>query len=110
LIVAVPDRLQEIIEDDPHGVIIPLFVQPRSSRNALAGIHGGALKLAVTAPPVDGRANKAVTVFLAKFFGIAKSAVVVKSGLQSRQKRCLLKGISRDQIRRKIEEDLQRRE
>lgn len=109
MIAAGRDSLQDIVVDSDQGIIITLYVQPRSSRNAFVGIHGGALKLAVTDPPVEGKANKAVTGFLAKFFGIAKSAVMVKSGMQSRQKRCLLKGVSRDLVRRKIEEGLQRR-
>ena len=78
----------------PDGsLLLSLYVQPRSSRNELAGLHGDALKLRLTTPPVDGRANKAVISFLAKLLKISKSAIVIRSGLQSRSKKILLSGL-----------------
>ena len=78
----------------PDGsLLLSLYVQPRSSRNELAGLHGEALKLRLTTPPVDGRANKAVISFLAKLLKIPKSAIIIRSGLQSRSKKILLSGL-----------------
>ena len=59
----------------------------------MSGQHGDELKLAITAPPVDGKANKAVIAYLAKFFGVTKSAVSITRGLQSRHKQCVVQGV-----------------
>jgi len=80
-------------------VIIDLYVQPKSSRTKLAGLHGGAIKLKITAPPVDGKANTQVTAFIAKLFKLPKSAVTLISGQQSRRKRIAVTGIDRDEVR-----------
>ena len=91
---------------DNGSVLISLYVQPKSSQNRFLSIHGNALKLAITAPPVDGKANNAVIAFLAKFFGLAKSRVSLKSGRQSRHKQFLLDGISLVEVQKKIKEHL----
>ena len=81
-------------------LLLSLYVQPRASRNELAGLHGEALKLRLTTPPVDGKANKAVIAFLSKLFKIPKSDIIIKNGLQSRSKRLMLLGIDEISIRR----------
>jgi uncharacterized protein (TIGR00251 family) len=84
----------------PDGaLLLSLYVQPRASRNELAGRHGDALKLRLTSPPVDGKANKAVIAFLAKLFKVPKSAIVITSGLQSRSKKVLLSGLDEQAVR-----------
>jgi uncharacterized protein (TIGR00251 family) len=88
------------------SVILSLYVQPKASQNRFLAIHDNALKLAITSPPIDGKANKAVVSFLAKFFGVAKSKVSLKSGHQSRHKQCLLEGISVQEVQQKIKEYL----
>jgi len=80
-------------------VILSLYIQPRASRTRICGVHDGALKLAITASPTDGKANKAVVGFLASFFKIPKRNVTLVSGLQSRRKRCRIEGISLEDIR-----------
>jgi uncharacterized protein (TIGR00251 family) len=75
------------------GVEICIFVQPRASRNKLVGLQGDELKVALTAPPVDGAANKACCVFFAKLCGLPKSRVVIAAGETSRHKRLLLQGL-----------------
>ena len=77
-----------------EGVVVSVRVAPRSSRAGIDGTVGDALKVRVTAAPVDGKANKAVTEVLADAFGIPKSAVVFKSGETSKTKRILLRGVS----------------
>ena len=74
------------------GVEVFLYVQPRASRNKVVGLLDKELKVALTAPPVDGAANKACCVFLAKFCSLPKSCVMLVSGETSRHKRLLLEG------------------
>jgi len=71
-----------------------VHIQPKSSFNRIGGIHAGALKICVTAPPVDGKANKAVIAFVANLLGISKSAVNLRSGQQSRTKKLHIAGCS----------------
>ena len=77
---------------------LTVYIQPRASSTRIIGLHGGphgeAVKIGITAPPVDGRANGAVIEFLADFFRIPKSAVTIKAGLQGRTKQVTLTGIS----------------
>lgn len=60
------------------------------------------MKLAITAPPVDGKANKAVIQFLAKFLGVAKGAIVLRRGRHSRHKQLVVQGLSCVEVREKI--------
>ena len=76
------------------GVLVPVHVQPRASKDRLVGDHGGALKVAVTAPPEGGRANEAVSELLAEALGIAKSRVTLLTGTTSRAKTLHLAGLS----------------
>ena len=74
------------IKAKDNGVILNLRVQPKSSRNQLIVDPSGKLRLAITAPPLDGKANKAVTQFIAKTFGVPKRCVQLISGEKSRDK------------------------
>jgi len=67
-------------------VLLHLHVQPKASRSRIVGLHDGSLKLAVAAPPVEGKANKAVVKFLAGLFNLPVRDVVLHSGAQSRKK------------------------
>lgn len=75
-----------------EGAVVAVLVQPRASRNAVVGLQGEELKVALTSPPVDGAANKACIQFLAKLFRQPKSSVRILSGETSRHKRILLEG------------------
>jgi uncharacterized protein (TIGR00251 family) len=78
-----------------HGwVQIQVRVQPRSSADGIAGVQEGSLKIRLTAPPLEGRANRALQSFLSKRLGIPKSDVEITSGHTSRIKRVKLKGVS----------------
>ncbi len=79
---------------DSASVSLSIHVQPKASRTRVAGLHGDALKLCITSPPVDGKANAAVIEFFAKLFKIPKAAVTIAGGETSRDKRILLAGIS----------------
>jgi uncharacterized protein (TIGR00251 family) len=78
--------LPDFLTPAGSGVVIEAFVQPRSARNAVAGIHGSALKLKVTAPPLEDRANRAVESFVADLLELPKSNVSVIHGRSSRHK------------------------
>ncbi|WP_409308009.1 DUF167 family protein YggU [Pectobacterium sp. B1J-3] len=67
-------------------LIIRLYIQPKASRDQIIGLHGDELKVAITAPPVDGQANAHLTKFLAKQFRVAKSLVVIEKGELGRHK------------------------
>lgn len=88
-----------------EGTELRLLVQPRASRNKLVGLQGDALKVALTAPPVDGAANQACTVFLAKLTGLPKSSVRLVAGAASRHKRFLLEGLCREDVLRILAEE-----
>ena len=78
----------------PDGTLISLYIQPRSARNQIVGMHADSLKLKLTSPPVEGAANKSCCEYLAKIFRIAKSEAVLVSGERSRQKMILLQGLA----------------
>ena len=82
-----------------------IFVQPRSAKNMIVGLHGDALKLKLTAPPVDNAANKMCVKFLAKSMGVSKSAVEIISGHTNRTKLILLRS-SKSEITRNEYETL----
>jgi uncharacterized protein (TIGR00251 family) len=74
-------------------VRVAVRVQPRASRSELAGEHGGALKVRLQAPPVDGAANEALVEFLARALGVARRDVRIVSGQSSRSKVVEIDGI-----------------
>jgi len=78
-------------KETSDGIAITVYIQPRSSKNSIAGIYGNALKIKLTAPPVEGAANKMCIEFLAKQLGVSKSSLSIVSGHSSRTKRILLK-------------------
>jgi hypothetical protein len=83
------------IKEQDGAVTFDVLVQPRASRAKLGPVHDGRLKVAVTAPPVDGEANAAVIETLAKALGVAKSAVEVVAGASSRRKTVRVAGVTR---------------
>ncbi len=83
--------------------LLRVYVQPRASRNGFAGVYGDAIKLAITAPPVDGKANAAVIKFLASFLDLKKKDLEIKYGLQSRTKHVLIAKRSPEEILTRIE-------
>ena len=82
------------LTETPEGVVLNVRAQPRSSRAGIDGLLGDAVKVRIRCAPVDGKANKELVETLADAFGLAKSAVVFKSGETSKTKRLLLRGIS----------------
>ena len=87
------------VQDSPEGAVLTIHVQPKASKTEFAGLHGGALKFRIAAPPVEGAANEALCVYLADRFGIPKSRVTVQAGHASRQKRVRLSRVSVSRVR-----------
>ena len=75
-----------------EGVLIRVRLQPRSSRNQVEGVHEGSLKIRLTAPPVEGEANRSLIEFLSDITGLRKSAFSISSGHKSREKSVLATG------------------
>ncbi len=80
---------------DGDALILECHLQPKASNDAFAGLHGERLKIRLTAPPVDGKANAHLPAFLAAAVGVAKSQVSLESGQQSRQKRVRIQAPSK---------------
>jgi uncharacterized protein len=89
----------EIIENLSAGtVIFSIRVQPRASKDEVAGTMDGAIKIRLRAPAIENRANEALIELLADLLKTAKSAVRIQSGGQSRLKRVEIRGVTRQQI------------
>jgi len=75
-----------LVRDTPAGASFAVKIHPRANKNAVTGEVGGALKIALNAPPVDGRANDACIGFLAEVLDVPPSSVTIASGHKNRQK------------------------
>jgi len=81
-----------------HSVVFSVRVQPRASRDEVSGVMEGALKVRLTAPAVENRANEALCEFLAVLLKRPKSAVRILAGERSRTKRVAIDGVTRQQV------------
>jgi len=77
---------------DGEDLILQLRVQPRASRDELADVQGDRLRVRLTAPPVEGKANACLQRFLAELFGVGRKRVLIESGASGRNKRVRIKG------------------
>ncbi|MBM7037946.1 DUF167 family protein YggU [Vibrio ulleungensis] len=73
-----------------EAIVLRLYVQPKASRDKIVGEHGDELKIAITAPPIDGKANAHLIKLLSKWFGLAKGSIHIEKGQQGRHKQVLL--------------------
>jgi hypothetical protein len=87
------------IDEGKGACTFRVRVVPRGRRDEIVGLHGDALKIRLTAPPVRGKANRALREFLAQRLGVSRSAVEILSGHTSRQKRVRVESVSADVIR-----------
>ncbi len=90
------------IRETDSGIELLVRVQPRARRSSLAGIHDRALKIKVSAPPVDQAANRALVEFLASMLEIPRSRVGIVAGELSRIKTLRISGISKQEFLRRI--------
>ena len=94
------------VQESAKGVAFAIKVQPRARKNAITGVVGDMLKLALTAPPVDGRANQAVIEFLAKLFEIPRASVTIASGETSRKKVVRIAGLSKTAVEARLSQEI----
>ncbi len=85
-----------------EGFLLQVHVQPKAKKDEIVGLHGEALKIRLTAPPVEGKANEALRKFLAKLLKIPKSAVKIVSGTTSRQKGVYLEGLDLETVYKRL--------
>jgi uncharacterized protein (TIGR00251 family) len=90
------------VRDTKEGARFAVRVQPRARRNAITGEVGEALKLALTAPPVEGRANDACVEFLAKLLRVPRASITIAAGETSRNKVIGVAGLSAEEVRRRL--------
>jgi len=93
---------QTPIRQTKNGVTFAVRVHPRAKKNAITGELGDALKVALTAPPIDGRANEACIEFFARLLGVQPAAVSIASGYTSRNKVIRVTGLSAEFVRAKL--------
>ncbi|WP_318402882.1 DUF167 family protein YggU [Photobacterium leiognathi] len=77
---------EKAIHQDGDDLIVRLYIQPKASRDQIVGLHDDEIKIAITAPPVDGKANAHLVKYLSKQFKVAKGLIHVEKGLQGRHK------------------------
>jgi uncharacterized protein (TIGR00251 family) len=90
------------LTNTPTGTTFAVKVHPRAKKNAITGEVGDALKLALTAPPVDGKANEACIDFFAKLLKVPRSSVTIAAGHTSRNKVIRVAGLSAEQVRHQL--------
>lgn len=90
------------VRDTPSGVTFAVKIHPRAKKNAITGELGDALKVALTAPPVDGKANDACIEFFANLLKVPRSSVTIASGQTSRNKVIRVTGLSAAEVERRL--------
>jgi uncharacterized protein (TIGR00251 family) len=90
------------IHESAGAVTFAIKVHPRAKKNAITGELGDALKLSLTSPPVDGRANQACIEFFAKLLKVPRSSVTIASGQSSRNKVVRVAGLTAEELRERI--------
>jgi uncharacterized protein len=91
-----------LIQQTPAGVTFAVKVHPRARKNAITGEIGDALKLSITAPPIDGRANEACIEFFANLLKVSRSSVTIASGESSHRKVIRVAGISPEEAQTRL--------
>jgi uncharacterized protein (TIGR00251 family) len=98
------------VRETEEGVTFAIRVLPRSSKCELAGIQGNALKIRITAPPVEGRANEECIRFLASLFNVKKIRIAIEAGHKSKNKRVSIAGLTSVDVRAVLSEDLKQQQ
>ncbi len=90
------------INESRDGVTFAVKVHPRAKKDTITGEVGDAIKVSLTAPPVEGRANEACIEFLAKFLNLPRSSITIAAGAGGRRKVIRVVGISAAQVQEKL--------
>ena len=91
------------IHNSPNGATFAVKVHPRAKKNAITGEVGDALKLSLTAPPADGKANDACIDFFAELLNVPRSSVTIATGHASRNKLIRVAGLSAEEVRQRLQ-------
>jgi len=90
------------LQESGSGVTLAVKVHPRAKKNGITGEVGDALKLSLTTPPIDGRANEACIEFFAKLLKVPRSSVTIASGQTSRNKVIRVAGVTAAFVRERL--------
>jgi hypothetical protein len=91
------------IRETAQGATLQVRVHPRARKDAISGVVGDALKLSLTAPPVEGKANEACVRFLATVLGVPRSSITILAGSANRQKVVCVAGMGAAELQAKLE-------
>lgn len=91
-----------VVKDTSAGATFAVKVHPRARRNGITGEIGDALKLDLTTPPIEDRANDACTQFIAQLLDVSRSSVTIAAGQNSRIKVIRVAGLSADEVRKRL--------
>ena len=92
------------LETTPDGVLLRLRIIPRAARDSVQGPHGDRLKIRLQAPPVDGKANRALLQLLALRLDVPRSALALVAGAAGREKTVLAMGVTAEAVRERLDE------
>ncbi|MGI9104426.1 MAG: DUF167 domain-containing protein [Terriglobales bacterium] len=92
------------VKDTASGALFAVKIHPRAKKNAITGVLGDALKLSLTAPPVEGRANAACIEFLAELLNLPRSSITIAAGESSRNKVIRVAGLTAAEVQRRLSE------
>lgn len=98
------------VQSHPEGATFPVRAQPGAKTNGIIGEQAGALKLSVTAPPEDGRANAAIIELLKDVLGVKRSQIELVAGSTNRNKVMLVRGLSSEALSERLRQLLAERE
>ena len=90
------------VRETAAGITFTVKVHPRARKNAITGELGDALKVSLTSPPVEGRANEACIEFFANLLNVPRSSVTIASGQTGRRKVIRVTGLTADEVRKRI--------
>ena len=90
------------LKESQAGTTFAVKIHPRAKKNAITGQVGDALKVALTAPPIDGKANQSCVEFFAKLLNVPRSSVTIAAGQTSRNKVIRVAGLTAQQVRDRL--------
>lgn len=95
---------QPVLRDVADGCTLAVRVHPGAKRNVIGGLHAGALKVSITAPAIDGRANDALIAFLAEWLGVPRARISLLAGATNRSKTLRITGKSAAEVQAALTE------
>lgn len=90
------------MNETAEGIRLRVRAVPRASKNEIQGIHDGALKIRLTTPPIDGKANRALIKFLSKTLHLSKSQIELAQGETNRHKTLLIRKLNAEELRARL--------